>query len=103
MALPTLTPQQRQDALRKAAAARTARKQLCAAIARGELTIPEVLDRATTDSMVAKTRVTQLLKSVPGYGEVKVTALMEQTGIAPSRRAGGLGERQRRALCDALR
>ena len=102
MALPTLTAEQRQDALRAAAAARTARKALCDAIARGELTIPEVLDRAKTDSMVAKTRVTQLLKSLPGYGEVKVTALMEQTGIAASRRAGGLGERQRQALRDAL-
>ncbi|MGH3670154.1 MAG: integration host factor, actinobacterial type [Pseudonocardiaceae bacterium] len=102
MALPTLTSEQRQDALRAAAAARSARKQLCEEIARGELRIPEVLDRAKADPVVAKTRVTQLLKSLPGYGEAKVTALMEQTGIAASRRAGGLGQRQRQALCDAL-
>ncbi len=97
-----ITPQQRQDALRVAAAARTARKQVCDAIARGELTIPAVLDRAKTDTVVGKTRVTQLLKSLPGYGPAKVTALMERTGIVASRRAAGLGDRQRQALCDAL-
>jgi hypothetical protein len=86
-----------------AAAARRARKQLCDAIARGELSIPEVLDRATTDYVVARTRVTQLLKGLPGDGETKVTALIKHTGIAPSRRVGGLGQRQCRALCDALR
>jgi len=102
MALPTLTPQQRQDALRAAAAARSARKQLCDAIARGEQTIPAVLDRAKTDTVVGKTRVTQLLRSLPGYGPAKVTALMERTGIVASRRAAGLGDRQRQALCDAL-
>ena len=103
MAPPTLTPQQRQDALRKAAAARTARKQLLEAIARGEQTIPAVLDRAKTDTIVGRTKVAALLKSLRGYGPAKATAVLEQTGIAPSRRAGGLGDRQRQALADALR
>lgn len=39
MTLPTLAPKQRQDALRKAAAARTARTQLLKAIACGEQTV----------------------------------------------------------------
>ena len=39
MALPTLTPEQRAEALKKAAAARTARKELRDAIARGEQSI----------------------------------------------------------------
>ena len=104
MALPTLTPQQRQDALRATAAARTARKQLCDPVQhRGEQTIPAVLDRAKTDTVVGKTRIAQLLKSLPGYGPAKVTALIEQTGIVASRRAAGLGDRQRQALCDALK
>ena len=75
MALPTLTPEQRAEALKKAAAARTARKELRDAIA----------------------------KSLPGYGPAKVSALLEQTGIDASRRAAGLGDRQRQALIDALK
>jgi hypothetical protein len=72
MALPTLTPEQRAEALKKAAAARTARKELRDAIARGDETIPAVLSRA-------------------------------KTGIDASRRAAGLGDRQRQALLDALK
>lgn len=98
MALPTLTPEQRAEALKKAAAARTARKELRDAIARGEQTIPAVLDRAKSDTIVGKTKVVDLLKSLPGYGPAKVTALLEQTGITPSRRAAGLRDHQRRRL-----
>lgn len=61
-----------------------------------------MLDRAKTDAVVGRTRVVDLLKSLPGWGPAKVTALLEQTGIVSSRRAAGLGERQRQALCDAL-
>ncbi|HXV94658.1 MAG TPA: integration host factor, actinobacterial type [Pseudonocardia sp.] len=102
MALPTLTPEQRAEALKKAAAARTARKELRDAIARGDETIPAVLERAKSDQIVGKTKVADLLKSLPGYGPAKVTALLEKTGIDPSRRAAGLGDRQRKALLDAL-
>ena len=53
MGLPTLTPAQREEALRKAQAARTVRKQLFTAIAAGEQTIPAVLERAKTDTVIA--------------------------------------------------
>jgi hypothetical protein len=101
-AVPTLTAQQRQDALRQAIAARAARKQLLKAVACGQESIPGVLGRAKTDTIVGRTKVTALLSSLPGFGPAKVTALMQRTGIAPSRRIAGLGQRQRQALCDAL-
>jgi SOS response regulatory protein OraA/RecX len=103
MALPTLTPEQRAEALKKAAAARTARKELRDAIAAGKETIPNVLSRAKSDQIVGKTKVADLLKSLPGYGPAKVNALLQQTGIDASRRAAGLGDRQRQALLDALK
>src|SRR3954451_17535335 len=103
MALPTLTPEQRAEALKKAAAARTARKELRDAIAAGKETIPSVLSRAKSDQVVGKTKVADLLKSLPGYGPAKVNALLQQTGIDASRRAAGLGDRQRQALLDALK
>ncbi|MDN5859660.1 MAG: integration host factor, partial [Pseudonocardia sp.] len=74
MALPTLTPEQRAEALKKAAAARTARKELRDAIASGKETIPAVLGRAKSDQIVGKTKVADLLKSLPGYGPAKVSA-----------------------------
>ena len=102
MALPTLTPEQRQEALKKAAAARTARKELRDAIAHGDETIPAVLGRAKSDAVVGKTKVADLLKSVPGWGPAKVSKVLEETGIDASRRAAGLGERQREALISAV-
>jgi hypothetical protein len=53
-------------------------------------------------STAGRTKVVNLFKSLPGYGPAKVTALMKQTGIVSSRRAAGLGDRQRQALTDAL-
>ena len=55
-----------------------------------------------SDAVVGKTKVADLLKSLPGYGPAKVSALLEKTGIDASRRAAGLGDRQKQALLDAL-
>jgi hypothetical protein len=100
--LPVLTRQQRRAALAQAALARAARSRLREQITRGELGIAAVLDRARTDPVVAKTRVVDLLRALPGYGPIAVAALLGDTGIHPTRRAGGLGRRQRQALLDAL-
>lgn len=97
---PTL--QQRQAALAKAAPVRAARRRLREQVARGELSIAAVLDRARTDPVVAKTRVVDLLTALPGYGSVTVAALLCDARIHPTRRVGGLGRRQRPALLDAL-
>jgi hypothetical protein len=97
---PTL--QQRQAALAKAAPARAARRRLREQVARGELSIAAVLDRARTDPVVAKTRVVDLLTALPGYDSVTVAALLCDARIHPTRRVGGLGRRQRPALLDAL-
>ena len=102
MALPTLTPEQREAAQAKSREARQARSALLAGIKSGDETIPAVLGRAKTDAVVGKTKVADLLKSLPGYGPAKVSALLEQTGIDASRRAAGLGDRQKQALLDAL-
>ena len=102
MALPPLTPEQRQEALKKAAAARPPRTAVRAARARGDETIPAVLGRAKSDAVVGKTKVADLLKSLPGYGPAKVSALLQKPGIDEARRAAGLGDRQKQALLDAL-
>lgn len=102
MALPNLTPEQRQAALAKAAEARQARTKLLNDIKSGTLTIKSVLDRAKEDSVVGKTKVAQLVKALPGYGPAKVTAVLEKAGIPAERRAAGLGQRQREALLSEL-
>jgi len=100
MPLPTLTPEQRADALAKAAEARTARSALLARVKSGELTAKQILER--DDEIAKKTRVMQVLRALPGYGAAKVTALMTTCEIDEKRRVGGLTRSQRTRLVEAL-
>ena len=43
-------------------------------------------------------RVSALLAALPGYGKVRAAALLDELGIASTRRVRGLGARQRAAL-----
>jgi len=100
MALPMLTPEQRQAALTKAAEARKARSELLAAVKSGQASLAEVFGRE--DELTRRTRVVQVLRAVPGYGPAKVAAVMATCGVDEKRRVGGLGEQQRGRLLDAF-
>ncbi len=65
MALPTLTPEQRDAALAKAREARQARSNLLADITSGQDTVPAVLARAQSDPVAGKTKVSQLVGRCP--------------------------------------
>jgi len=102
MALPTLTPEQRNQALAKAAQARKVRSTVLAGLKTGQLSLAEVLAKADTDEIIKKTKVTVLVKALPGIGPVRAAQLMEQAEIAKSRRVGGLGTKQRKLLLAAV-
>lgn len=97
---PVLTEEQRKAALEKAAEARRVRADLKDRLKMGSITLTEVLDQATEDEIVGKTKVLAVLESLPGVGKVKARRLMEEIGIAESRRLRGLGDQQRAALLD---
>ncbi len=101
MPLPTLTPEQRTDALAKATEARQARSALLAEVKSGALTLEQVLNRAD-DDLVKKTRVLQILRALPGYGPAKVSTLMAASGVDEKRRVGGLTSAQREKLLAAV-
>jgi hypothetical protein len=96
MALPTLTPEQRQASLEKAREARTARSAMLADLRAARLTLADVLDR--DDDLARKTKVAHVVRALPGVGQVRAAAIMERAGIPPERRVGGLGARQREQL-----
>ncbi|AKK06027.1 MAG: integration host factor, actinobacterial type [Corynebacterium sp.] len=100
MALPQLTDEQRKEALAKAAEARKARAELKEQLKRGDISLKEVLAKASTDEIIGKTKVSALLESLPKVGKVKAKEIMEELEIAQTRRLRGLGDRQRRALLE---
>lgn len=99
---PTLDPAQRAAALAKAAEARAARAALKNRLKMGSFTLREALAAADTDPVVGKLKVVALLESLPGLGKVKARRVMEEIGIADSRRVQGLGAQQRQALLEKL-
>ena len=68
----------------------------------GSVTLTEVLEQASADEIVGKTKVLAVLESLPGVGKVKARRLMEDIGIAESRRLRGLGDQQRAALLESF-
>ena len=59
-----------------------------------------MLDRTGDDEALSKMKVHDLLRSLPGVGDRRATSLMEEIGIAASRRLKGLGVHQRAALLE---
>ena len=87
-------------ASRAAVAARRARAAVKAAIADGERNPLDVLRVAGEDpaSVEGGIRVTEYLTSIPSIGVTKMHRFMEELGISPAKRLGGLGRHQRRRL-----
>ena len=94
MALPPLTPEQRQAALAKAAASRRERAEVKNRLKHAGASISEVLKEGHENEVIGKMRVVDLLCSVPGLGKVRARQLMDRLGIAESRRVRGLGANQ---------
>ena len=97
MPLPTLTPEQRQQALEKAAEARRKRAELKAQLKSGNQSLDQVLKNPEDDT-VGKMKVSSVLERLPGVGRVRAKKIMERLDISESRRVRGLGAKQREAL-----
>jgi hypothetical protein len=97
MPLPTLTPEQRQQALEKAAEARRKRAELKAQLKSGNVSLASVLNKDSDDT-VGKMKVASVLESLPGVGKFRARKIMEKLDISASRRVRGLGSKQKDAL-----
>ncbi|ALU40212.1 DNA-binding protein [Kocuria flava] len=100
MALRPLTDEERAAAREKATRARTVRAEVKKGLRERTLTVAQILERADRDEAVSRLKVSDLLESVPGIGQVRSAAIMDEIGIARTRRLRGLGVHQRRALVE---
>ncbi len=98
MALPNLTPEQRAEALQKAAIVRKERADVKNRLKRGAVTLAEVIKDGSANDVIAKMKVSELVRAMPGIGNVRAQQLMDGIGIAENRRVRGLGANQRAAL-----
>jgi transposase len=100
VALPQLTPEQRADALAKAAAARRERAAVKNRLKNAQGSLKDVIDQGKENDVIGKMKVSALLESMPGVGRVRARQIMEEIGISESRRVRGLGANQVTQLLD---
>jgi transposase len=98
VALPELTPEQRQANLEKAAASRRERAEVKNRLKHSGASIVDVLHEGQRNDVIGKMRVLDLLTSMPGLGKIRARQMMERLGISESRRVRGLGANQVAAL-----
>jgi hypothetical protein len=96
MALPPLTPEQREHALSRAREVREQRRDLKAALKGGKVTLTEALKADCAPRM----KVSALLEALPGMGKVRAKQAMERLGVDEKRRVSGLGPNQRATLLE---
>lgn len=103
MSLRPLTPSERAAARSKATEARAARAAVKAKLKSGQVTVADVIASGASDEAIGRMKVSDLLESLPRVGKVRASAIMEDIGIAPTRRVRGLGVHQRSALIAYVR
>ena len=93
-----MTAEERQAALAKAGEVRRRRAEVKARLKMRSISLSDLLEQAETDEVVAGTKVLAVLESLPGMGKVRARKMMDEIGIADSRRIRGLGDQQRASL-----
>ena len=102
MPAPVRTAEQRAAALEAAMRTRKLRAELRVALKAGVTDPLTILDADSINPSYASLRVRWLLESLPGMGPIRAEHLMHDLGIASTRRVGGLNDRHRQLLVDAL-
>lgn len=102
MSLKPLTDLERAQAREKATAARAVRADIKARLKTGKLSVADVIENPDGADAVGRLKVLDLLKALPGVGDVRAAAIMAEVGIAATRRVRGLGIHQRKALVEYL-
>ena len=98
MALPNLTPEQRQAALDKAAASRRERAEVKNRLKHSGASLREVIAAGQANEVIGKMKVMDLIQAMHGVGKVKARQIMDKVKISDSRRVRGLGSKQAAAL-----
>jgi len=102
VSLKPLTDVERAQAREKATMARAVRADIKSGLKTGKLSVADVIENPGGDDAVGRLKVLDLLKALPGVGDVRAAAIMAEVGIAATRRVRGLGIHQRKALIQYL-
>lgn len=95
--LPKLTDEERRQALEKAQRLRKERAEIRRQLKEGELALSMLLAQ-TPNEVTGRMKISHLLQSLPSVGKKISAKIMEEIGIADSKRLEGLSPRQHQEL-----
>ncbi len=93
---PRLSTEERRAALEKAKLSRQERAEVKRLITLREINIFDAINDPRES--IRRMKVIELLSALPGVGKARATLIMERRNISPTRRIGGLGHLQLKAL-----
>jgi hypothetical protein len=99
---PVRSEGQRLEALDRANFVRTYRAGVKRELKRGDRSIRAVLIDEDDDLNLATMKVASALLATPGYGRVMVNKILSNARISQSKTLGGLSQRQRFELVEAI-
>lgn len=92
------SPEEREEALKAAHAARKLQTDFLAEVKEGKYTLTDILDDAFEHNEIAQKLKVRTLLHATGLSYPRADRLMSEIGIAPDRHVRGLGSRQKAEL-----
>ncbi len=103
MPVPTLTYEKKISALKEARKIRKKRAQIKKRLKEANINLKELLDTKNKDFLIAsEMRIFDLLRALPGFGDVKTRKTMIQLQISLRKRFKGIGQKQKTRFLDFL-
>lgn len=101
MQAPSLTTEQRMEALERAKEVRAERARLRGQLARGYYTLADVFEKSDAgDNVASRTPIRSVLVALPGIGQLRADQILRECEISQNRRVRGVGSRQRERLVE---
>jgi guanylate kinase len=101
MSVPFLSDEEKRSALKSAREIRKKRSEIKKLLKSCKVKLLELLEEKSMYFMVAKDmRVSDLIRSLPGFGDIRVSRILNELKISPRKKLSGLGHRQKSRLLD---
>lgn len=103
MSVPVLTYEKKINALEAARKIRKKRAQIKKDLKAANINIKELLDIKNKDfHIAAEMKIFDLIKALPGFGEIKTRNILRQIQISPKKKFKGIGKKQKIRFSDFL-
>ena len=101
MSVPFLSNEEKNSALERAREIRKKRSEIKKGLKAGSLALEELLTEENKYfPEVSEMRIMDLMKSLPGFGDIRVSKILEELKISSRKKIKGLGDRQKSRLLD---